>query len=132
MSLDFSVKDVKDATILARWEGDREYWSHEVEAVVHWSYAIGMNRIVNEADRKLWYRRYVAIQMAMGYGKDDLWVTPEMLDRLEGLTTNVSQMTDTQFNKRLVNVVWDHVDTRLRLQAMDKLKERADEQASAD
>lgn len=107
MSLRFDTSKIADRSIVSRpgssnpdamEDPTKEYWSHELTAVVHWSMIVNFGS-VTEANYEKWYARYAMFMLTQGTPRSEWYITLEMLKRCIGLTCNVSDYTDAAYAK---------------------------------
>lgn len=115
MSLNFDTSAIADKAFLTRMGSDipghmedptKEYWSHEITAVVHWSMIVSLSSIT-EANHEKWYARYVQFMLATGAPRDEWYITLDMVRKSIGLTTNVSTDTDAAYAKWIRSKIED-------------------------
>lgn len=124
MSLNFDTTKIADKEFITRMGSDvpgvmedptKEYWSHEITAVIHWCMVTDIGTIT-EANYETWYNRYVSWMLACGYPKDEWFITLEMVRKSVGLSTNVFNTTDAAFAKRLRARIQETASNEVRRQ----------------
>ena len=107
MSLRFDTSKIADKAFLSRMGSDipgvmedptKEYWSHEIEAIAHWSMVVDLGSIT-EANVDKWYSRYVTFMLATNTPRDQWYITLAMLRKAIGFSVNVSDATDAAYAK---------------------------------
>lgn len=107
MSLRFDTSKIADKAFITRMgssnpevmeDPTKEYWSHEITAVVHWSMIVNLGS-VTEANYEKWYARYAMFMLTQGTPRSEWYITLAMLQKCIGLTCNVSDYTDAAYAK---------------------------------
>jgi hypothetical protein len=113
MSLNFDTSKIEDKDFLTRMGSaepgvmenpEKEYWSHEISSIVHWTMITNVGRIT-EANYLKWYERYVQYHLASGIPRDQWFVKLWMVRKAIGLSTNVSDYTDAAQAKWLRGII---------------------------
>lgn len=109
MSLNFNYANVADKDVVCTDPSDENKYHPVFDALIWLSMVCGYNKIAEDNCAKVYTRiaQYQAVVGAyLGYAGEDgervpLYITLEDVRRYIGMHTNVTSMTDAQWNKRL-------------------------------
>lgn len=120
MSLDWDLREIKDRETLC-WikDGDEERLNPVTEAIIWKTIAVDIGRITEENYKEFAARTHVWEEVfgkSLRQGGQDLGLTVEDIKAHIGLSTNVSNRTRAQWQKRLSDTLLREADNWVRRQ----------------
>lgn len=105
MALNFSTENCTDRTYIddVREDGT-EVWHPAVQSMAFATMSLGINKIT-EDNWATFYDRYIQHNVALGYGSEFWYLTPQIVESFVGFKTNASVITDHKWKLELAETV---------------------------